>query len=37
MVHFSDFGSSKGVILEVFLYLSDFDILVILTGKINFF
>ena len=37
VVHFSHFGSSKGVILEVFLYLSDFDILVILTGKINFF
>ena len=37
VVYFSHFGSSKEVIFEIFVYLSDFDILVNLTGKINFF
>ena len=40
MVHFSYFGSSKGilVILEVLEYFRVFfDILVILMGKINIF
>ena len=37
MIYFSDFGSSKGVDLDVLFYLSVFDILEIFMGKINFF
>ena len=34
MMHFSHFGSFKGVILEVLVYLSVFDNFVFLIGKI---